>query len=325
MSMDPVTGYVKAWVGGINFEHFNYDQVYKGTRQVGSTAKPFTYAVAIENGYSPCMPEQNVPDSIPYDNGRKKWCPNSGKTETISGILTLRQALAHSQNWITAHLMKEITPPPVIALAQKMGVTSPIPNSPTICIGSFEASVFDMTGAYSVFANKGIWSQPTVLLRIEDKNGHVLYQNNRVQQKPAMDEQTAYVMTYMLKGVIEEGTGTRLRAKYGLNNPIGGKTGTTNTNSDGWFIGITPQLVTGVWTGCEDRDIHFRSERLGEGANTALPIFALYMQRVYANPLLDIKKDDFALPKKPLDIILDCAVYSQQQKGTNAVNKKLSF
>ncbi len=324
MSMDPTTGYIKAWVGGTNFEHFSYDQVYQGTRQVGSTAKPFTYAVAIEKAYSPCLEVNNVPDSIPYDNGRKKWCPNSGKTETIPGWLTLREALAHSQNWITAHLMKEITPEPVIELAKKMGVTSDIPDSPTICIGSFDASVFDMTGAYSVFANKGIWTQPTFLLRIEDKNGNILYQNH-AQRKPAMDEQTAYVMTDMLKAVIQDGTGVRLRNRYNLTNPIAGKTGTTNDNSDGWFIGITPQLVTGVWTGCEDRDIHFRTESLGEGANTSLPIFALYMQRVYANAALGIKKNiDFTLPQKPLTITLDCNVYNKQQlTGVTTVSKKL--
>ena len=325
MSMDPVTGYIKAWVGGINFEHFKYDQVYKGTRQVGSTAKPFTYAVAIENGYSPCLPVPNVPDTI-YYAGQKGWAPHSGKTETIAGVLTLREALAHSQNWITAHVMKEITPPPIVELIKKMGVTSPVPVVPSICIGSFEASVFDMTGAYSVFANKGIWTQPTFLLRIEDKNGTVLYSNERAQQKPVMPEESAYVMTYMLKGVIEEGTGTRLRWKYHLTNPIAGKTGTTNDNSDGWFIGITPQLVTGIWTGCEDRDIHFRSEKLGEGANTALPIFAGYMKRVYANAALGIKKEaDFIPPKAPLSITLDCAAYGQQVKSTNEVDKKLSF
>jgi len=314
MSMDPATGYIKAWVGGINFEHFNYDQVYQGSRQVGSTAKPFTYTVAMERGYSPCQEIDNVPDSIPYDNGRKKWCPKSGKKETRPGKLTLRQALAYSQNWITAHLMKDLTPGPVIELTKKMGVTSNIPDSPTICIGSFEASVFDMTGAYSVFANKGIWTKPTFLLRIEDKNGNVLFQEH-AQQKPAMDEQTAYVMTYMLKAVVEQGTGIRLRAKYNLTNPIAGKTGTTNDNSDGWFIGVTPQLVTGIWTGCEDRDIHFRSEELGEGANTALPIFALYMQKVYNNASLGIKKNiDFALPQKPLTVTLDCNSYANQTK-----------
>ena len=322
MSMDPTTGYIKAWVGGINFEHFKYDQVYHGTRQVGSTAKPFTYAADfINQGDSPCTTAENVPDTIFYDG--QKWCPNSGKTETIPGTLTYREALAHSQNWITAHIMKGLTPQPVVDLIKKMGIMSDVQAVPSICIGSFNASVFDMTGAYGVFANKGIWTKPTFVTRIEDKNHHVLWQNKQALQKPVMDEKYAYVMTYMLKGVIEEGTGTRLRWRYGLTNPIGGKTGTTNDNSDGWFIGITPQLVTGVWTGCEDRDIHFRSESLGEGANTALPIFALYMQKVYANSSLNIKKNiDFDLPKQPLDIVLDCAAYNQQQKTADVMDKK---
>jgi len=326
MSMDPTTGYIKAWVGGINFEHFKYDQVKDGARQVGSTAKPFTYSVAIENAYSPCMQVNNVPDTIYYDG--QKWCPHSGKDETIPGMLTLREALAHSQNWITAHIMKEIGPEPVVELIRKMGVTSTdLQPVPSICIGSFDASVFDMTGAYGVFANHGIWTEPTFLLRIEDKNGNVLY-TNHTQVKQAMNEQTAYVMSYMLKGVIDiqGATGNRLRWKYNFTNPIAGKTGTTNDNSDGWFIGVTPQLVTGVWTGCEDRDIHFRSERLGEGANTALPIWALYMQKVYANEALGIKKNvDFDPPKSGVGIELDCGQYNQQQKGTNEVDKKLEF
>jgi penicillin-binding protein 1A len=212
-----------------------------------------------------------------------------------------------------------------------MGVNSPsLQPYPSICIGSFDATVMDMTGAYSVFANHGVWTQPTFLLRIEDKNGNVLYTNHS-QVRQAMNEQTAYVMTHMLKGVvdIQGATGYRLRWKYHFTNPIGGKTGTTQNNSDGWFIGITPQLVTGVWTGCEDRAIHFRTERLGEGANTALPIFALYMKQVYANPALGVKMNvDFAPPKNGVSINLDCDQYDQQgqqTKDAKEVDKKLDF
>lgn len=324
MSMDPVTGEIKAWVGGINFEHFKYDQVMDGARQVGSTAKPFTYAVAIDNGFSPCMQVNNVPDTIRYP-GSPPWCPRSGRTETIPGMLTLRQALAHSQNWITAHVMKLVTPVPVVELIKKMGITTDVPPYPSICLGSFDASVYDMTGAYCVFANHGIWTQPKFLLRIEDKNGNLLY-TNHTQVKQAMNEQTAYVMTDMLKSVVTEGTGARMGFTYHLYNPIAGKTGTPNDNSDGWFIGMVPQLVTGVWTGCEDPDIHFRTERLGEGANSALPIFALYMQKIYANPSLGIKKNvDFDQPKGGVSITLDCNQYNQQAKGTNEVDKKLEF
>jgi penicillin-binding protein 1A len=323
MSMDPTTGFVKAWVGGIDYEHFKYDQVKMGTRQVGSTAKPFTYAVAIDNGFSPCMQINNVPDTI-YGYG-KPWCPGSAPSETVPGMITLRKAMARSQNWVTAHVMKEVTPEPVMQLIKKMGITSDVPAYPTICLGTFNASVIDMTGAYSAFANEGLWTEPTYLLRIEDKNGNLLYERKaRVVQ--AMNPQTAYVMTYMLKGVVDEGTGWRLRSKYGLRNPIGGKTGTTQNNSDGWFIGVTPQLVTGVWTGCEDRAIHFRSTNLGEGANSALPIFALYMKRVYADKTLGIKQNvDFAQPKTGINITLDCNAYSQQQQGTAEVENKLGF
>jgi penicillin-binding protein 1A len=323
MSMDPTTGFVKAWVGGIDYEHFKYDQVKMGTRQVGSTAKPFTYAVAIDNGFSPCMQVNNVPDTI-YGYG-KPWCPGSAPSETVPGMITLRKAMARSQNWVTAHVMKEVTPEPVMQLIKKMGITSDVPAYPTICLGTFNASVIDMTGAYSAFANEGLWTEPTYLLRIEDKNGNLLYERKaRVVQ--AMNPQTAYVMTYMLKGVVDEGTGWRLRSKYGLRNPIGGKTGTTQNNSDGWFIGVTPQLVTGVWTGCEDRAIHFRSTNLGEGANSALPIFALYMKRVYADKTLGIKQNvDFAQPKTGINITLDCNAYSQQQQGTAEVENKLGF
>ena len=318
MSMDPTTGYIKAWVGGTNFEHFKYDQVKMGTRQVGSTAKPFTYAVAIQNGYSPCLEVDNVPDTI--RGYGTPWCP--GSPETKPGKLTLFQALAHSQNWITAHMMKLVTPTPVEQLIKKMGITSAVPDYPTICLGVFDASVYDMTGAYSVFANHGVWIEPTYLLRIEDKNGALLYEN-KPRKEQAMNEQTAYVMTDMLKDVIAEGTGYRLRGKYGLTNPIGGKTGTTQKNSDGWFIGITPQLVTGVWTGCEDRDIHFRTLALGEGANTALPIFALYMQKVYEDPSLGISKNvDFDPPKGPLTITVDCSAYSQRQNVIPVASKK---
>lgn len=324
MSMDPTTGYVKAWVGGTNFEHFKYDQVKSGTRQVGSTAKPFTYAVAIDNGYSPCLKINNVPDTIRGYGA--PWCPRSSPAETLPGFITLRQALAHSQNWVTAHIMGEVKPEPVVELIKKMGITSNVPPYPSICLGTFDASVFEMTAAYSTFANHGLWTEPTYILRIEDKNGNVLYTHTpRVVQ--AMNPQTAYVMTYMLKGVIENGTGSRLAYKYGLRNPIGGKTGTTQNNSDGWFIGITPQLVTGLWTGCEDRDIAFQSTRLGEGANSALPIFAFYMKKVYANPALGIKKNvDFDAPANGVSIEMNCDVYNQQQQGNNSeVDNKLGF
>ncbi|RYE20316.1 MAG: penicillin-binding protein, partial [Sphingobacteriaceae bacterium] len=324
MSMDPTTGYIKAWVGGDDFEHFKYDQVKMGTRQVGSTAKPFTYAVAIDNGMSPCMEVPVEPVTIVTDG--KSWTPTSPARDNVYGSLSLRKALAISHNWIAANMMQAVGPIPVVNLIKKMGINSPNLNPyPSIVLGTFDASVFDMTGAYSVFANHGVWTEPTYLLRVEDKNGNILY-DRKPKVVVAMNEQTAYVMTYMLKGVVQEGTGWRLRSKYGFTNPIGGKTGTTQNNSDGWFIGVTPQLVTGVWTGCEDMQIHFRSTDLGEGANTALPIFALYMKKVYANSSLGIKKNvDFDPPKNGVSITMDCGAYSQQQQQKTEVDKQLGF
>ena len=327
MSMDPTTGYIKAWVGGISFEHFKYDQVKLGARQVGSTAKPFTYAVAIDNGFSPCMKVNNVPVTIDMP-GSPPWTPRQSSSDLQPGEITLRTALSYSQNWVTAYVMKEVGPVPVMNLIKKMGITTPVVPYPSICLGVFDASVYDMCGAYSAFANHGVWTEPTFILRIEDRKGNVLYTHKpRIAQ--ALNEQTAYVMTDMMKGVIQNGTGSRLMYKYHINNPVSGKTGTPQDNSDGWFIGMVPQLVTGVWTGCEDPDIHFRSTSLGEGANSALPIFALYMKKVYANEALGIKKNvDFDPPKAPLTITIDCSAYDQKAQGTppaTDVDKKLGF
>jgi penicillin-binding protein 1A len=321
MAMDPSNGEVRAWVGGIDFEHFKYDQVKMGTRQVGSTAKPFTYAVGIDNGYSPCYQVNNVPYTV--TGFGEPWTPRG--FNSIPGYLPLRKALANSQNYITAWVMQQVGPTAVSTLINRMGITTPVPPYPSIALGSFEASVYDMVGAYGTFVNHGVWTEPIYLTRVEDKNGNVLYERKpKVVQ--ALSEQTAYVMTYMLKGVVEEGTGVRMRYKYGLNNPIGGKTGTTNDNSDGWFMGITPQLVGGVWTGCEDRAIHFRSTNLGEGANTALPIFALFLKKVYADNSLGIKKGDFTPPKGGNTITLDCDQYQNQESGKSSnLDDRLGF
>jgi penicillin-binding protein 1A len=320
MAMDPQTGFVKAWVGGINYEHFKYDQVKMGTRQVGSTAKPFTYAVAIENGYSPCYSVLNEPVTIEVA-GSPAWTPRS--SGTVPGYLTLQKALALSQNFIAAYLMKQVGPTAVATLAKKMGITSDVPAYPSIALGSFDASVYDMVGAYSVFANKGIWTKPTYIVRVEDRNGVVLY-NEKPIPKPAMNEEVAYVMTRMLRGVVTSGTGWRLAGKYGVKAPIGGKTGTTQNNSDGWFMGISPQLVAGVWTGCEDRAFHFTSTAGGDGATTALPIFAGFMKRVYANTKLKITQKDFEVPKNGVSITFDCNQYQQQEQKTE-LDEKLGF
>jgi penicillin-binding protein 1A len=312
MAMDPKTGYIKAWVGGINFEHFKYDQVKMGSRQVGSTAKPFTYAVAIENGYSPCFKVANEPVTI-SNPGSPDWTPRS--SNTLPGNITLQQALAFSQNYIAAYLMKQVGPDAVAAEIKKMGITSEVPVVPSISLGSFDASIFEMVGAYSVFANKGAWVEPTYILKIEDKNGVVLYDSKPIV-KLAMSEEVAYIMTRMLRGVVTGGTASRLSGKYGINTPIGGKTGTTQNNSDGWFMAISPDLVAGVWTGCEDRAFRFTSTRYGEGANSALPVFAGFMKRVYANPNLKVSRADFEVPKNGVTIVYDCNLY-QQEDETN--------
>ncbi len=308
MSMEPKTGHIKAWVGGINFEHFKYDQVKMGTRQVGSTAKPFTYAVAVDNGYSPCY---SIPNFQQDYNG---WSPRG--TAEGGNPITLGKALALSQNFATAFLVHEVGADAVAALTKKMGITSEVPNYPSISLGSYEASVYDMVGAYSAFVNHGTWVEPTMILRIEDKNGTPIYEKAPKVVK-ALNSESAYIMVDMLKKVVSQGTAGRLRWKFNLLNPIGGKTGTTNDNSDAWFMGITPELVSGVWTGAEDRGISFYSMSSGQGANAAMPIFALYMQKVYADPKLKYTKGDFALPEGGLTRELDCNKYSNFQ-GTSA-------
>lgn len=308
MAMDPKTGFIKVWVGGINFEHFKYDQVKTGTRQVGSTAKPFTYAVAIQNGYSPCLTVANEPVTISYP-GSPDWTPRNSGTP-LPGSITLQKALAYSQNYIAAYLMKQVGPLSVANQIKKMGITTPVPVVPSICLGAFDASIYDMCGAYSVFANKGAWIQPTFIKRIEDKNGVILYDSKPIV-KVVMNEEVAYIMTRMLRGVVTGGTGSRLSYKYGIKTPVGGKTGTTQNNSDGWFMAITPDLVAGVWTGCEDRAFHFTSTNYGEGANSALPIYAGFIKRVYANPKIKISKADFEPPKNGVSIVYDCSKYQQ--------------
>ena len=319
MSMDPHNGAIKAWVGGPNYEYFKYDQVKMGKRQVGSTFKPFVYTVAMDNGWSPCYEAPNLPIVFEdFDN----WSPKNSDGKQ-GGMMTLRNGLANSVNLITAFMMKQVGPQAVVNVAKKMGITSDIPAYPSICLGTADVSLYEMVGAYSTYANKGVWTEPVYISRIEDKNGNVLYE--KIPRKvDALSEQTAYLMLYMLRGVVDKGTGLRLRGpRYRFTNPIAGKTGTTQENSDGWFIGITPDLVSGVWTGAEDRSVHFRSTNLGEGANTALPIWALYMKKVYADATLKISKGDFTPPAGGLNVEIDCDKFKKQSSG--ATNPSLDF
>lgn len=322
MSMEPQTGYVRAWVGGISFEHYKYDQVKMGARQVGSTAKPFTYAVAVDNGYySPCHKVPNEPLVI-NEGTPSEWRPRG---TSIGSPITLRDALAHSQNYATAYLINEVGAGPVAALTKRMGITSEVPAYPSISLGAYEASVYDMVGAYSAFVNQGVWTEPIYLLRIEDKNGTPIYEHAPRVLK-VMNSESAYIMVDMLKAVVDGGSAGRLRWRYHLTQPMGGKTGTTNDNSDAWFIGVTPHLVSGVWTGAEDRGISFESMAEGQGAQAALPIFGLFMQKVYADKSLNYDVGDFPLPEGGLTRVLDCSKYEQfMGEDETPLDERLGF
>ena len=324
MSMDPNSGHVKAWVGGFDYKHFQYDQVRQGRRQIGSTFKPFLYATAIDQlRLSPC---DSFPDAIyciePLKHGNTdSWCPkNSG--DKYGKTRTLKNALANSINTVSARLMDKVGPRPVINLVRKMGVKSRIPIVPSIALGTPDISLFEMVGAYSTFVNKGIYIKPIMISRIEDKNGTILFEV-LPETTDVLSEQSAYVTLNLLKGVTEEGSGRRLRHEganltnyvyenvvtgypYKFENPIAGKTGTTQNQSDGWFMGMVPNLVTGVWVGGEDRAIHFKDIAYGQGATMALPIWGLFMKSVYENEELGISKEDFSAPEE-LSIPIDCA------------------
>ena len=304
MSVDPHTGFVKAYVGGIDNRYFQFDHVKMSKRQVGSTFKPFLYTLAMQEGETPCTRYPNIQPVIELWNG-DVWAPDNSSDEYLGEEVTLKWALANSNNWISGQLMKKYSPQDVITIARKMGITSYIPAVYSIALGSADLTLYEMTGAMATFANKGLWVEPIFITRIEDRNGNVLEQFVPKQQE-AISEETAYLMVQLMKGVVESGTGVRLRYKYGLDNPIAGKTGTTQNQSDGWFMGITPDLVTGVWVGCEDRAAHFRTLDLGQGANTALPIWAIYMKNVYADPSINLSREDFWTPSKDWDIDFDC-------------------
>ncbi len=312
MSVEPQTGYIKAWVGGINHKYFQYDHVQIGhARQVGSTFKPFIYALAIQEGYSPCYRLPNVKTCIDMPAGQPAYCPDNSDDKLNGRMLTLQQALANSVNYISAYLIKQFGPQAVVNLARRMGVVSPIDPVPAICLGTPEISVFEMVGANATFANKGTWIQPTFVTRIEDKNGKVLADFSPNTEE-VLSEEKAYVMLKLMQGVVQIGTGVRLRYRYKLDMPIAGKTGTTQNNSDGWFMGITPDLVSGCWTGAEDRAVHFDRTDMGQGANMALPIWALYMKKVYADKTIKISKGDFEKPEKKINIEMDCSKYNKE-------------
>jgi penicillin-binding protein 1A len=340
LSIDPHTGFIRAWVGGINYKYFQYDHV-RATRQVGSTFKPFVYATAIENGVNPC--EEYLNEEVTFPAGlyglEEPWKPkNAGGESNLDGqSLTLKIALANSVNSITARIMKNFGPEAVINVARRCGISTPIDPVPSICLGTPDVSLYDMVSAYCVFVNKGIRIEPQFITRIEDKNGSVIWRPVP-ETREAMTEENAYRMIELLSGVAAYGpkvggkatygTGVRLRspnrpyANIPYSVKISGKTGTTQMQSDGWFMGMTPDLVTGVWTGCEDRAAHFLSLRLGMGTNMALPIWGYYMNSIYKNPKLKISKGEFIKPESLKNEEFDC---SKRKANFQNTSKNVDF
>ena len=319
MAMEPQTGHVKAWVGGINYKYFQYDHVGQGARQVGSTFKPFVYATAIEQlNMSPC--DSIIDSPFMIHKGRhhvtEDWEPKNSD-QKYRGMVTLKKALANSINTVSAKLMDKVGPEAVVALAHKLGINSEIPVQPSIALGAVEITVQDMVAAYSTFANQGVYIKPQFISRIEDKNGVVIYEPIP-ESHDVLNKDIAFAVIKLLEGVTEDGSGSRLRTQgggygyervtgypYVFTNPIAGKTGTTQNQSDGWFMGMVPNLVTGVWVGCEDRSARFKSITYGQGAVAALPIWGLFMKKNYADPTITVSKEDFERPDN-LSIKVDC-------------------
>ena len=325
MSMETHTGYVRAYVGGNDYRYFQFDHVKQGKRQVGSTFKPFLYTLAMQEGeFSPCYKVPNIQYSVELGDGTF-WSPQNSDDKRLGEEVSLKWALANSNNWISAFLMSRFSPQSVAKMAHNMGVVSDIPYVPAIALGTPDLSLYEMVGAMNTFANKGVYVEPIFVTRVEDKNGNVL-ERFVPERNEAMDEITAYKMLKLMQGVVESGTGNRLQWKYGFNNPIAGKTGTTQNQSDGWFMGVTPDLTTGIWVGAEDRSVHFRTITLGQGANMALPIWAIYMKKVYTDRSLGISMGEFEPPLKDISIEFDCEKYDRlHNQGTGEFEEEDEF
>ena len=335
MAMEPQTGNIKAWVGGINYKYFQYDHVGQGARQVGSTFKPFVYATAIEQlGMSPCDTILDGPFMI--HKGRhhvtEDWEPRNSNN-SYRGMVSLKQALANSINTISAKLIDKTGPEAVIELTHKLGVKSEIPAQPSIALGAVDITVEDMVAAYGTFANQGVYVKPQFISRIEDKSGVVIYEPIP-ESHDVLNKDIAFAVIKLLEGVTESGSGARLRTQGGGNgdnrwtgypymftNPIAGKTGTTQNQSDGWFMGMVPNLVTGVWVGCEDRSARFKSLTYGQGATAALPVWAYFMKKCYEDENLKVSKEDFDRPTN-LSIKVDCYYRPAVVKDTTAVEQE---
>jgi len=296
MSMDPFNGHVKAYVGGVSFVPFQYDMVMVGRRQVGSTIKPYLYTMAMEEGFSPCDPVRNEPVTLMTEAG-EPWSPRNSGNKNLGEMVTLRWGLANSNNWISAYLMGKLSPYAFVRMLRSFGIRGELEPVYSLCLGTCDVSIGEMVSAYTAFVNGGIRVSPLFVTRIEDNDGNVL-EYFSPQMSEVFSEETSYKMQTMLRAVVNEGTGVRVRLKYGIKADMGGKTGTTQNNSDGWFMGITPRLVSGAWGGGEDRDIHFDYMTDGQGANVALPIWAIYMNKVYADRSLGyLQTDSFDIPE----------------------------
>ena len=338
MSMDPQTGHVKAWVGGMNYRHFQYDMVNQGKRQIGSTFKPFVYTAAIDQlHFSPCDKFPDTPFCIEANKfgNPEEWCPKNSGNE-YGGNRTLKNALANSVNTITARLIDKVGPQTVVDLVKKLGVESEMLPVPSIALGTPDISVYEMVGAYASFANQGVYTKPVMVTSIEDKNGTLLYQF-KPQTRDVLSAETAYVTVKLMEGVTQSGSGARLRGKgreayradyreiitgypYEFTNPIAGKTGTTQNQSDGWFMGMVPNLVTGIWVGAEDRAAHFASITYGQGAAMALPIWGMYMKSCYADEDLNVSTAEFVEPEN-LSIKVDCSEIDEGNTEENPVEE----
>jgi penicillin-binding protein 1A len=295
ISVCPQNGHVKAYVGGLDYEHFSYDMVMDGRRQVGSTIKPYLYSLAMENGFSPCDLAPNVQQT--YVVAGQAWTPRNSSRARYGEMVTLKWGLQQSNNWISAYLMSKLNPQAFVDLLHEYGIRNPeIHPSMALCLGPCDISVGEMASAYTAFVNHGIRAACMFVTKIEDSEGNVIAQF-QPRMNEVISEESANKMIYMLKNVVDGGTASRLRFKYNLKGDIAGKTGTTNNNSDAWFVGITPTLVNACWVGGDDRDIHFDSMAMGQGASGALPIYALYMQQVYKDAQLGYNENAiFDLP-----------------------------
>ena len=341
MSMEPQTGHVKAWVGGINYKHFQYDNVIMGARQAGSTFKPFVYAAAIDQlRLSPCetRPDTQYCIEAGKHGNMEPWCPRNSNLKYSGSSYTLKRALANSVNTVTAQLIDEVGPKSVVSMVRNLGLTGDILEVPAIALGTLDVNVYEMVGAYGAFANQGVYVKPVMVTRIENKDGTVLYEYVP-ETKDVLSKDVSYAIVDLMKGVTQGGSGTRLRTTdtnkwsreydeiitgypYKLTNPIAGKTGTTQNNSDGWFMGMVPNLVTGVWVGGEERAVHFKSITYGQGASMALPIWGLYMTKNYADPELGISKEDFEKPEN-MSIEIDCDKFASDIKEDKDIEDDL--